>query len=77
MSDNTGRDELKENNRKAIVDKVIDITLQEDVIKPDVSMFGESAGMADALLVVEGVRIPVIKVHSFMTVYSVYSVYYV
>jgi len=54
MSDNTGRDELKEN-----------------AIKPDVSMFGDSAGMADAMLVVKGVRIPVIKVHSFITVYSV------
>jgi len=69
MSDNTGSEDFNENNGKADVDnEAEDISLEQVVIKPDVSMFGDSAGMADAILVVEGVRIPVIKVRSFITV---------
>jgi len=47
------------------------MSLQQLVIKPDVSMFGGSTGMADAVLVVEGIRIPVVKVQTFIPLYFV------
>jgi len=37
------------------------VELVEEEQQPDVSMFGESSGLADAVLVVDGIRIPVIK----------------
>jgi len=48
-----------------------DKNLETVVCKPDVSMLGEPTRKADAVLVVEGVRIPVIKIQGFITVYFV------
>ena len=61
MSDDKGSEYFNENNGTTKVDNTEEDKEKVD-LKPDVSMFGESTGMADAVLVVEGVRIPVIKV---------------
>jgi len=61
MSDDKGSEDFNENNGTTKVDNTEEDKEKVD-LKPDVSMFGESTGMADAVLVVEGVRIPVIKV---------------
>ena len=62
MSDS---EDFNKNNGNAIVDNREEDKEAPDAFIPDVSVFGESTGMADAVLVVEGVRIPVIKVQLF------------
>ena len=73
MSHDKGSDDLNDNNGETNVDneEEDDISLEQVDIKPDVSMFGGCTEMADAVLVVQGIRIPVVKVQSFIYLYFV------